>query len=349
MAKKQREYRRLPGKGSSFLIGIATLWLGTDHLLSIDSKRVSEDYKRFYYRDIQGIITRKTVVGKVQNVFLGLFFGLFGLVCLPAEGGASIFFGILAGMFLLVLLINCWRGPTCVCHIQTGVQTDKLPSLKRLKTARKAMARLRPMIEQAQGRITPEQLKSKSLPRSPAATTASRVTPPGQPQEEGHWRFHELLFSLLLLGGLFAAIDLSYNHAAITFAATAITMGTAVCVIIALVTQHGSYMKRAVQAVTWTTLGCVCLDFFLGYILYVIVAVKNPKAVNNQWEMIKIISAMSPMDSPWVAGTYMFSICYSFALGICGVILLRRSQQKGKPHPAMSATLRGSEPVSLQA
>ena len=76
MWKKKKIYRRLPGRKKG-IIGIYTLWQGPDHLLTIDSKRFSEDYKRFYYKDIQAIITRKTIHGKIQNLFLGIFYGLF--------------------------------------------------------------------------------------------------------------------------------------------------------------------------------------------------------------------------------------------------------------------------------
>jgi hypothetical protein len=39
-------YRKLPGHRRGF-ISSASLWTGTDHLLSVKSDRLHEDYKRF--------------------------------------------------------------------------------------------------------------------------------------------------------------------------------------------------------------------------------------------------------------------------------------------------------------
>ena len=46
MTKQEKIYTRLPGRKRGLIIGVNTLWQGPDHLLAIDSKRFSEDYKR---------------------------------------------------------------------------------------------------------------------------------------------------------------------------------------------------------------------------------------------------------------------------------------------------------------
>jgi hypothetical protein len=329
MSKKQKEYKRLPGKGKSFVIGHSTLWLGKDHLLSIDSRRLSEDYKRFYYADIQSVITRKTAVGKIQNLFLALFFGFFTLLCMFTPEVWSIFFGVLAALLLLPLLIalltSLLRGPTCICHLQTAVQTEKLPSLNRLKTCRKAMSLLMPLIEQAQGRLTPEQSKADTSVLPHAEAAASGVNPALQTQRDEHGGFHEILFYLLLFYCLLTCMDLFYNHVAITLLGTVIGMGIGVFVIIALVRQYGSNMKSAVRGLTWGTLVYMVFSFLLGYIHYISIVVNNPEVINNQWALIKIFSSQSPWNSPWLTGLYSFSIVCSFTVGLSGLILLRKS------------------------
>lgn len=308
--------------------GLNTLWLGVDHVLSIDSKRVSEDYKRFYYTDIQSVVTRKTVRGKIQNLFLGLFCGLFILLAALIGGAWVIFFGIMAGLFLLILLINCLLGPTCECHLRTAVQTEKLPSLNRLRYVRKAMDLLGPLIEQAQGILTPEAIEENALRESRQATSSSTISTARQALRHEHGRFHYILFILLSAGGLFAGIFIFYNHVAVTLLSSVITMATGVFVIIALVKQHDSDMKDSVRAITWTTLGFVCFDFFLGYILFFVTMVKHPEAVRNQWKLFKAFSALSPLDSPWLMGISVFSVVCSFALGIPGLILLKSFRQE---------------------
>ena len=77
MADKVKEYTKLPGSKKGFFIGKYSLWQGTDHLLHIFARFGIEDYKRFYFSDIQAIITRKTNIGKIQNVILGCLILLF--------------------------------------------------------------------------------------------------------------------------------------------------------------------------------------------------------------------------------------------------------------------------------
>jgi uncharacterized membrane protein HdeD (DUF308 family) len=328
MPKKQKPYKRLPGKKKNFLGGLNTLWLGADHMLSIDSKRVSEDYKRFYYMDIQSVVTRKTIRGKIQNLFLGLFCGLLTLLAAITGGSWVTFFGIMAGLFLLILLFNCLLGPTCECHLGTAVQTEKLPSLNRLKYMRKAMDSLRPLIEKAQGALTPEAIEENVLKGTRQATSPSATRKASKALRHEHGSFHMILFCLLLVWGLFAGIFIFYNHVAVTLLSSAITMATGVFVIIALVKQHDSDMKDSVRAITWTTLGFVCIDFFLSYILFFVTMVKHPEAVRNQWELFKAFSTLSPMDSPWLMGIAVFSVVCSFTLGVSGLISLKGFRQE---------------------
>ena len=58
-------------------------------------------------------------------------------------------------------VVNLIKGPTCNCYLRTAVQIKELPSLSRLKRARKVLARLRPLITAAQGALTPEEISDR--------------------------------------------------------------------------------------------------------------------------------------------------------------------------------------------
>ena len=158
----QTRYRRLPGRGLrrqgfiSISRAYCTLWLGPDHLLSVDNHVFTEDYKRFYFQDIQAIITQKTQRGTVWNIILAILTGLFGFLALTQKEGmeAEIAWLLVAGLWGLILLLNWLRGPTCICHIFTAVQQETLPSLDRLKKAEKALHILRQHIREAQGEVS---------------------------------------------------------------------------------------------------------------------------------------------------------------------------------------------------
>ena len=51
--------------------------------------------------------------------------------------------------------VNLALGPACACQLRTAVQLEDLPSMVRLRRARKILDRLRPLITAAQGEIRP--------------------------------------------------------------------------------------------------------------------------------------------------------------------------------------------------
>jgi hypothetical protein len=164
-----------------------SLWLGKDHLLSISSNRFTEEYKRFYFRDIQAITVRKTRRREIWNMILSLLLLLFtGLLVnqLRASGFSRDLWPSAIPVLLvaLPLSLNNIRGPACTCYIRTAVQVEELPSVNRLRRARKILERIRPLIAVAQGELTTEQLSSglRELAQADAAAQVSRrmVTSP---------------------------------------------------------------------------------------------------------------------------------------------------------------------------
>jgi hypothetical protein len=169
MASNPKEYERLPGRGirrQGFLSFAVTarrvqLWLGQNHLLSVESQWYTEHYRRFHYRDIQTVIIRKTNEGKITNLVLGIFALIFFSGAIIATDGWQIAWGILTGTLAIFLLLNTLSGPTSVCHLRTAVQTEEMPSLRRLRRARKVLDRLRPLITAAQGQLAPEEIGTR--------------------------------------------------------------------------------------------------------------------------------------------------------------------------------------------
>jgi hypothetical protein len=223
MARNKKKYQRLPGKKKSFIIGYYTLWLGADHILSVYSRFGIQDYRRFYFTDIQSMIVHKTVSGKIQNLILGLILLIFALVTFRLDDGPQIFGGIMAGCFLIFLSINWLRGPTCVAHIRTAVQNEKLPSLYRLKNAQKVMDRLRLLIENVQGHLTPVALKQNIL-KGPKSGTASLSPSPSRqsvkPIRRERGIAHLSLFSLILLDGLLILLNAHFHMKTLTLLST---------------------------------------------------------------------------------------------------------------------------------
>jgi hypothetical protein len=181
MAGREREYERLPGRGmrrGSALQVIATfsrLWLGKDHLLLVDSNGFVETYKRFSFRDIQAITLTQTRRRAILNaIFLScaVFCGLFILL---DHAAITVVFGGLLALFVLLAMINSLSAPTCRCHLTTAVQTDELPSLRRLARANRVLSRLRPLIAAAQSEAAEQ---GKNAPRVSVAVPLTEAQGP---------------------------------------------------------------------------------------------------------------------------------------------------------------------------
>lgn len=330
MTAEKSPYRRLPGKKKGFFIGNHTLWQGSDHLLQIYSRLGVEDYKRFYFDDIQAIITRKTATGKAQNIVIGALAGLFCFFAAAAGGGWSLLPAIIATVLLLILMVNIFKGPTCETFLRTAVQTEKLHSLNRLKATQPVMDHLRSVIEGRQGRIDQAVFDQQSAFQSARRTDRPPVStdmpgPKAQKQERG--RMHLWLFLFLILDGLIVTAGFMFTHVALTLLGSAVTMLLGIFVVVALVKQHESNLKRTLRSLTWAALGYVCFSFIAGYVISMGIAFKHPEILRNQWELFKLLSNTTPWESPLVMTVHIISLCAAAVIGIAGLFMLKNPRQ----------------------
>lgn len=155
MEAERIRYRKLPGRRRGFLFG-SSVWMAPDHLLLVKSVRFREDYKRFYFRDIQAIVTADAPRFHISTRGAAIF-----VLCMIAVGVASNPIlrvpdaGKVAVALSILFLGLVWAyvsaKSSCRCRIYTAVSSDELPSLYRRWNARKFLDIVAPMIAQAQG------------------------------------------------------------------------------------------------------------------------------------------------------------------------------------------------------
>ena len=137
----------------------SNLWLGKDHLLCVETEGYSEKYKRFYFRDIQAVVLNRTNRFVVIGLVTGALTFVFGLLALVTDDLAGKWvLGIITAVIGVPFLLNLLYGPTCKCQLRTAVQTEDQPSISRVRRARKVFNRIRPLIAEAQGQLTPEEI-----------------------------------------------------------------------------------------------------------------------------------------------------------------------------------------------
>ncbi len=329
--KAETSYRRLPGRGPrrggfiSVSFSRCSLYLGEDHILGVENNGFSEDYKRFYFSDIQAIMTRKTRRGTAWDFVLAFLLGCsFAGAFFVAAESFRIPFWILSGTFLVFLAVNVFRGPTCVCHIITAVQKDQLPSLNRMRVARKVIETLQPAIERIQGRLSPEEV---DVDENGGDTPQPLRNPHARGHEIRHdeGAVHMMAFAVILLDGVLTGSLLLYHTATMAGVSSVLTLAYSILIIVALVKQHESDLPATVRRITWASLGFVCVSYLLSYVLMITTLMSNRlDRMVTQWDMYRVMLDLSPQDSLPVAVVYAFAAACSLVLGALGLVRVKR-------------------------
>jgi hypothetical protein len=149
-------YVQLPGTYRGFFRK-ASLWEGADHILSVSGTRFNEEYRRFYYRDIQAlIIEERANAGSLGwwIILVGLLF--VSILATVEKDPPYSWIGLLVLSVLLIIRLDITFLRSCRCSIQTAVSRERLPSLIRRAPAKAAIARLQGRIASVQGDLPNE-------------------------------------------------------------------------------------------------------------------------------------------------------------------------------------------------
>ena len=151
----------------------------------------TENYKRFYFRDIQAI----TFVATKRRLVLNWIFGVPTVILLvlllasrpysDSNLGEIIFYAFMGLVFGVPLLVNNLLGTSCACYLRTAVQMEKLSSVSRLPRARKVLNRIRPLIAAGQGQLAPEEIPAR-LHAAIASPESAAAAPPGPARSDAN-------------------------------------------------------------------------------------------------------------------------------------------------------------------
>jgi len=213
MKKTFGEYRYIAG--SARVRG--SVWEGADHLLYIETKGYPaaclESYRRIDYARVQAITYGRTSTwawNLAWQILVTLACGfMVAQFWLKKEQWPAFFTGELGGsavlllpVVLLALIINGFRGPTCVCHIQTAVQSLRLKPVCRVRDAKKLASRIAAACQQHQGGGTVTQEQLLSIPAFDPGPFALQMKRPFIRTPALIWGF-----VLLLAGGCLAIAE----------------------------------------------------------------------------------------------------------------------------------------------
>lgn len=334
------EYMRLPGRGGSFYK--QSLWLGSDHLLSVMNRGYSEDYKRFYYRDVRAIQIRRTSAYSVINVV----FGAFLTICVVVQflgaffwgwtEGAQVSFAICTGLFAALCLVNVLLGPTCAVHLYTAVHNESMPSLNRLRSANKATQLLRAKVESVQGALTREHLLQKAgLLDSAAFAAAADAALPADghsPMETYNGNFHWSLFALLLFNSMLTTVGAFYRDPVLQIVNTVVYLAMGICMIGALIRQRRSRMGKGLRRLAWASTVYIWFVSVLGsFVAMFILFQRGLRPGHYDYrDVLRAALDTVPSDSIPLLVLALFSAAFSLGIGLAGIVLMMQYRRENR-------------------
>jgi len=330
MKNNTKKYKRLPGRKRKF-VGKDTIWAGADHMLLVESTGMSEDYKRFYYKDIQSISITRTKTEIIKNSFISVLALLFFLMAssfLKSEEGLSIFLFIISSVFFLFLIINLIQGASCICWITTAVQRIKLKPVNRCRQAVKMMTIIGPRIEQVQGVLPLNELGERMNARAPSADVKKATYSPGIPVET--LRFWYKTLFIMCLAGAGLGCFLLYSHSLFPYLlGSMFGIGFVIVTIITLVKQSQWEKKSSVSFLPWVIIGVFILDLIEGYSLLMMMifkGAKNPDFMNNQIVLMEKMAALNHFDIPLALAADIVGIVAILIVGLAGLVLTGKNR-----------------------
>lgn len=314
-----------------------SLWLGDDHLLAVESTGYSEEYKRYYLKDIQAVVTRRSAWGNVVNALCGLLLALSLFAVYAGYNGGptpeAFIAGVFAGLFLILLLWNLFRGPTCRCHVRLPLGIEEFEALDRLRNVKKVLTRLQPLIGQLQGGISRKDVTAlaraaKDAPSFAAtAVTASMVA--GIPHEienagsDYRGGFHIIAFSLLIADSFVSLYQIYHSPKFLGHVSTGLSILFLIFAIIALVNQATHSLPSLAKWMMWGGIATVPAGMISGIVFAVYFQFDNlQRGIHTQISAFDLATLAAA--HPVFAMNLLVYALLEAGIGITGLIALVR-------------------------
>lgn len=324
-------YKRLTRPGSlvrGMRVLTQSVWMGPDHLLSVIHNGYTEDYRRFYFKDIQALIIHKK---ERRRIVYGIMWGLIVLTFASVlafgihdqwPNPALFILGGLAAVFALAFIINIAMGPTCATYVQTAVQTERL-ALCRWRSAQRALARIREAVVVEQGALDPVVL-SQHVATVPAGGVLAASPVVSAERSIGlHW--HAAAFGVLLVDAIVSLLQLTWPASFLTIAGTFVFMAQAATSIVAVIRQRNSVLPLSLKRLTWLSVIYGVVSYFVSIVISTVMAILHPAAKTSPaWRRSIAFWTTGPSESPLLAGVLIVFMIIAAGLGVMGCLRLLR-------------------------
>ena len=259
MTPAPERYRKLPGHRRGILRG-ASVWMAGDHLLSVKSYRVREEYKRFQFRDVQAI-----VVAQCPRFHISTRSLLIAFIWLPASGVLSALTPewYRTAMWLVAAALVCaWLyvsfAHSCRCRILTAVSSDELPSVYRTWTARRFLAQVGPRIAEVQGRLEGDWFEAVDTCTIGPGVPASN--PPSTAGKRSIWS--AAFVALLFVNSVTMLLTLHSKVTLVLWLASLLVLAEVVAMVPIFVQHYRGILRAGMQRLAIATVVKIGLSYY---------------------------------------------------------------------------------------
>jgi hypothetical protein len=317
----KNEYTRLRG----IPFGSSRAYLGPNHLLCLRLRGTSDIARRFYYSDITGLRCQKTRKGRVTSALL-LTAALLLILLIFIPGYTSEFGRLVASVTATIviglLLLNLGLGDTCTTYLHTVNHTERLPSLGRYRSAKKAMVQLHHKIVTVQGVAEIPEDGEANFSFVPAYPRAAEAVE--QPTLQGS-KLIEFVFYVSIILGLSYVVDYWYTlHWKNTIDMLLVT-GMALLAPAAMVRSYRLECDQVVRVALGALLAYFGTAFPHMILLTILVGALDPANIERMFE-ISELSLTDGVGAYMMLGYHSLTTVLFIVCGPIGLSALRRGR-----------------------
>lgn len=294
------------------------LWLGPDHILRVRTILFFEEYRRYYFRDIQAIVV--TELSSSVAYYLYIAAALLAPAAAFLAYTQHLLWAVICALLAAGSALLGIQRRNCACYLKTSISTEALPSLRRLRNARKAVGIIQPEVDRVQGTVSREALEHADL-----AAIRTAGLPASVALKHYSGRVHAILFGLLIACALELVIPIIYYSAILSAVSNAFSAAVLLLGIIAAAKQHRSDLPRGIQRVVKLTLGWYGVSLLAGIPLGIYIVLEAGSKMRD-------VNYLRHL--PGMLALQYASILAYLILGASGwVLLLRHRGRKSTPPP----------------
>jgi len=259
------------GVGQTAFIPTQFLYWGADHFLLVRRENTSEQYRRIYYADIQGVqVVQNNASRYFELVVLGVALVCAGMAAMLAqslEGDMRVvLLAVVAVLAFCAGAMNWALGPTCRCTLLTAVEAIPLPAVARFRKAERFAEELRRHVTPIQGPMPPFEAGMRVR-----MTACQALLPNAKPaQEPRYLNWHIAQVAFLVVSWLLSLLLLNYDIQEATeypllgvIFSGIFFFGYVLCASIALGRQRTMDLGEALKKWTTWSLVLTCGYFFV--------------------------------------------------------------------------------------